>query len=110
MGFISEFKTFISKGNVMDMAVGVIVGGAFSSIVTSLCDDIISPVLGIFGGLNFNQFSLEIGGATLTYGNFITTVINFLIMAFVVFCLVKTLNTASARAADCSPLEIPNPP
>ncbi len=89
----------------MDMAVGVIIGGAFSSIVTSLCEDIISPILGIFGGLNFDQLAVQIGGATLTYGKFITAVINFLIMALVIFCIVKTVNAASAKAAKLAHLE-----
>ena len=98
--FLEEFKTFISRGNVMDMAVGVIIGGAFSNIVTSLVDDIINPILGIFGGINFDQLSVKLAGdATLNYGKFITAVINFLIMAFVVFVIVKTINTASARLA-----------
>ena len=77
--FLEEFKEFISRGNVMDMAVGVIIGGAFSSIVTSLVDDIINPILGIFGGINFDQLSVKLAGdATLNYGKFITAVINFL--------------------------------
>ena len=99
-GIISEFKDFVCRGNVMDMAVGVIIGGAFSSIVTSLCEDIISPLLGVFGGLNFDQLAVNIGGATLAYGKFITAVINFVIMAFIVFMIIKTLNAASAKAAQ----------
>ena len=92
-GFIHEFEKFISRGNVMDMAVGVIIGGAFSSIITSLVDDILSPILGIFGGLNFDELSLNImGDVTLKYGKFLTAVINFLIMALVIFCLVKAMN------------------
>ncbi len=90
--FISEFKTFIMRGNVMDLAVGVIIGGAFSAIVTSLTDDIISPILGIFGGVNFDQFVLEVNGASIAYGKFITAIINFLIMAFIIFLLVKGIN------------------
>ena len=77
-GFMNEFREFISRGNVMDMAVGVLIGGAFSSIVTSLTEDIISPVLGLFGGMNFDQLSLNIlGEVTLNYGKFTTAVINF---------------------------------
>ena len=69
-GFLQEFQKFISRGNVMDMAVGVIIGGAFSSIINSLVTDIISPILGIFGGMNFDNYSLKlIGDATLNYGN-----------------------------------------
>ena len=79
-GFISEFRDFISRGNVMDMAVGVLIGGAFSSIVTSLTEDVISPILGLFGGMNFDQLSVNIlGEVTLNYGKFITAVVNFLL-------------------------------
>ena len=93
-GFLSEFKTFIARGNVMDMAVGVIIGGAFSSITTSLITDIIMPVLGIFtDSISFAKLSVKAGPAVITYGNFIQAVLNFLIMAFVVFCLVKALNS-----------------
>ena len=92
-GFLAEFKTFIARGNVMDMAVGVIIGGAFSNITNSLINDIVMPVLGIFtSSVSFAELSVNIGPAVVTYGNFIQAVLNFLIMAFVVFCLVKTLN------------------
>lgn len=101
MGFVKEFKEFISRGNVIDLAVGVIIGGAFTGIVTSLNDDIISPLLGMIGGTDFSHLTLTLGSAesapTLTYGNFITAVINFLITAFVVFCLVKAVNSASSK-------------
>ena len=91
--FMDEFKAFINRGNVMSMAVGVIIGGAFTSIVNSLVNDIINPLLGVFGGLNFSEYSLPLKGeATLNYGNFITAVINFVIMAFVIFWLVKVIN------------------
>jgi large conductance mechanosensitive channel len=94
--FIKEFKEFISRGNVMDMAVGIIIGSAFTAIVTSLVDDIINPLLGLFGGMNFDQFSVTLlGEVTLNYGKFITAVINFLIMALVIFTLVKALNKAT---------------
>ena len=95
-GFIEEFKKFIMRGNVMDMAVGVIVGGAFTSIVTSLNQDILTPVLGIFGGTYFSNLKVTLGSGenapVLCYGNFITAVINFLITAFVIFVLVKAIN------------------
>ena len=95
-GFIEEFKKFIMRGNVMDMAVGVIVGGAFTSIVTSLNQDILTPVLGIFGGTDFSNLKVTLGSGenapVLCYGNFITDVINFLITAFVIFVLVKAIN------------------
>lgn len=94
--FLEEFKTFALKGNVMDMAVGVIIGAAFQSIVSSLVSDIISPLLGSFAGMNFDSLSVSINGATLAYGKFITAVINFLIMALVLFMIVKTINKISS--------------
>lgn len=98
--FIEEFKTFIARGNVVDMAVGVIIGGAFKAIVDSLVNDIINPLLGIFGGLNFSEYSLPLKGeATLNYGNFITSIISFLIMALVIFVMVKVLNGMAAKMA-----------
>lgn len=96
--FIKEFKTFVSRGNVLDMAVGVIIGGAFSSIVKSLVDDIINPLLGLFGGMNFDQLVLHLGSnVTLYYGKFITAVINFLIMSLLVFLIVKMMNQITVR-------------
>ena len=96
--FFKEFKEFSSKGNVMDMAVGIIIGGAFTAIVTSLVEDIISPILGLFGGLNFSEMSVTLlGDVTLNYGSFLTAIINFLIMALVIFALIKALNSASKR-------------
>ncbi len=96
--FFEEFKKFISKGNVMDMAVGIIIGGAFTSIVSSLVNDIINPILGLFGGVNFDQLAWNItGDVTLYYGKFITAVVNFLIMALIVFLLVKLMNKAMTR-------------
>ena len=96
--FMEEFKKFISKGNVMDMAVGIIIGGAFTSIVSSLVNDIINPLLGLFGGMNFDQLAWNItGDVTLYYGKFITAVVNFLIMAFIVFVLIKAINTAASK-------------
>ena len=93
-GLIGEFKDFISRGNAMDMAVGVIIGGAFSGIVTSLTEDIISPILGLFGGMNFDQLSVNIlGEVTLNYGKFITAIVNFLIMALIIFFIMKAVNT-----------------
>lgn len=100
-GLIEEFKKFIMRGNVMDMAVGVIVGGAFTAIVTSLNQDILTPILGIFGGIDFSNLKVTLGtGETapqLAYGNFITAVINFLITAFVIFMLVKCINVLNDR-------------
>ena len=100
-GFFTEFKKFIMRGNVMDMAVGVIVGGAFTAIVTSLNKDILTPVLGIFGGIDFSHLSLTLGegeaAPVLAYGNFITDILNFLITAFVIFILVKAINVLNDR-------------
>lgn len=91
--FLQEFKTFAMRGNVMDLAVGVIVGGAFSSITNSLINDIIMPIVGIFvSQASFADLTLSIGGAVITYGNFIQAVLNFVILAFVVFCMVKAVN------------------
>ena len=92
-----EFKEFMNRGNVLDMAVGVIIGAAFKDIVTSLVDNIISPVIGLFGGKNFDQYEFVIGEATIKYGSFITSVINFVIMAFVIFMMVKIINGISKK-------------
>lgn len=111
-GFFGEFKKFIMRGNVIDLAVGVIIGGAFQAIVKSLVDDIVMPVISLATkGVDFtNKFILlgegefatlaeaqEAGVAALAYGNFINAVLNFLIMAFVIFCLVKTINTINDK-------------
>ena len=100
-GFIAEFKKFILRGNVMDMAVGVIVGGAFTAIVTSLNQDILTPFLGIFGGTDFSNLYVVLGegenAPILYYGNFITAIINFLITAFVIFLLLKGINALSSK-------------
>ena len=95
---VNEFKEFISRGNVLDMAVGIIIGGAFTNVVSSLVKDIINPFLGLFGGMNFDRLSWNIvRDVTLNYGSFLTTILNFLIMAFVVFLIVKVMNTVSDR-------------
>lgn len=100
-GFFAEFKKFITRGNVIDMAVGVIIGGAFTAIVTSLNKDILTPLLGLIGGTDFSHLTLVMGegeeAPVLMYGSFITAVINFLITAFVIFVLVKTINAVSDR-------------
>lgn len=90
--FLEEFKTFALRGNVLDMAVGVIIGGAFQAIVSSLTNDVISPILGIAGSMDFTSFVFTINGSEIRYGAFITAVINFIIMAFIIFCLVKGIN------------------
>ena len=102
--FMEEFKQFIARGNVMDMAVGVIIGGAFSAITTSLINDIIMPLLGIFtGSISFAALSVTVGSAVIPYGNFIQAVLNFLIMAFVVFCLVKAINRFHRKKEEAPP-------
>lgn len=102
--FIAEFKAFIARGNVMDLAVGVIIGGAFSAITTSLIDDIVMPVLGIFtGSVSFAELSLTVNGAVIAYGNFIQAILNFVIMAFVVFCLIKAMNKLHRKKEEAPP-------
>lgn len=99
-GFINEFKEFISRGNVMDMAVGVIIGGAFSSIVTSLTTDIISPIIGIVGGTNFDTLCVNLfGEVTLYYGKFLTAVVNFLLISLIIFIMIKAMNALQEKAA-----------
>ena len=97
--FIDEFKTFISRGNVMDMAVGVVIGGAFSAIVTSLVDDVIGPVIGmITGGIDFGNLAIQLRSAKIMIGSFIQAVINFLIIALVLFTVIRTFNKAKELA------------
>ena len=105
--FFQEFKQFIARGNVMDMAVGVIIGGAFSSIITSLIDDIINPILGMFSGDGTAlAASLTIrlpGSSEIMLGSFINAVLNFLVMALVVFCLVKAINSLHRKKEETPP-------
>ena len=122
---IKEFQEFISKGNVMDLAVGVIIGGAFGLIVNSLVGDIIMPIVGsIFGGFDFSNYfippsssvtalSLEEAkkqGAVFAYGNFLTVVINFLILAWIIFLMVKAVNNLRRRLEKEKPVVPPAPP
>ncbi len=96
--FMNEFKKFISRGNVMDMAIGIIIGGAFTTIVSSFVEDIITPIIGLFGGMNFDEWKLHLlGDVTLSYGKFLTSVINFLIIALVLFMIIRMLNKTSER-------------
>lgn len=105
--FLQEFKQFAMRGNVMDLAVGVIVGGAFSAITTSLINDIIMPVIGIFvSETSFADLSVSVGQAEITYGNFIQAVLNFIIMAFIVFCMVKAINRLTQKKKE----DVPPPP
>ena len=108
--FIEEFKAFALRGNVMDMAIGVIIGGAFTSIVTSLTENLINPILGLFGGTDLSGFVLNLGGVELRYGAFITSIINFLIMAFVLFCLLKDGQQADQRSARSPKHPLRRPP
>ena len=100
---LKEFRNFVAKGNVMDMAVGIIVGAAFTAIVKSMVDDLINPVISLFtGGLDFSGLKVALGAgadaATFNYGSFINAIINFLIIAFVVFMLVRTVNKVKDAA------------
>jgi large conductance mechanosensitive channel len=124
MSFGSEFKEFALKGNVMDLAVGVIIGGAFGKIVDSLVGDIIMPVVGkIFGGLDFSNYFIALSGQTATnlveakkagavfaYGSFITILINFVILAFIIFLMVKQMNRLKREAPAAPPPPPAAPP
>lgn len=106
--FLQEFKEFAMRGNVIDLAVGVIIGAAFKAIVDSLVNDVISPALGLFLNQNFASLSFTFNGAEIKYGAFITAIINFVIMTFVIFLLVKILNVLSRkRAKQEEPAEEP---
>jgi large conductance mechanosensitive channel len=109
MGFIKEFKEFAMKGNVMDMAVGVIVGGAFGKIVTSLVDDVLMPIVGmLLGGVDFAKLSVSVRDATIVYGAFLQAVVDFLIIALVIFILVKNVNKLKKEEpAEEEPEETP---
>ena len=102
---LQEFKDFIAKGNVMDMAVGIIIGAAFTAIVTSLVDDLINPIISLFmGGIDFSGMGFRLSdgedGAIFAYGNFIMALINFLIIAWVVFLLVKMVNRVKGEEPE----------
>ena len=109
-GFFAEFKKFIMRGNVIDLAVGVIIGGAFQAIVSSLVDDIVTPLLGIIlGKVDFSSLAVKIGEATINYGKFITAIINFFIMALVIFAIIKVINDVSERLRKKPEEEEPDP-
>jgi len=92
---LKEFKTFITQGNVLDLAIGVIIGSAFGKIVTSLVDDIIMPIVGMFMGVkDFSSLTITVGTANVKYGNFIQVVVQFLIIAYVIFMLIKAANNS----------------
>lgn len=123
MSFMSEFRDFAMRGNVVDLAVGVIIGGAFGKIVGSLVDDIIMPVVGkIFGGLDFANYFIPLAGQTetvlaeakksgavLAYGSFVTVALNFVILAFIIFVMIKQINRLK-REAPAEPPAAPPPP
>ena len=101
MGILKEFKEFAMRGNVMDMAVCVIIGGAFGKIVSSLVDDVIMPVIGVLtGGVDFSKLSLMVGDAEVKYGMFIQNIIDFLIIAICIFSMIKVMNSISAKKKE----------
>ena len=101
MGFIQEFKAFAMRGNVMDMAVGVIIGGAFGKIITSLVDDILMPVIGVAtGGVDFSDLSVKIMDAEVKYGNFVQNIIDFLIVALCIFMMIKAMNKLTTKKKE----------
>jgi large conductance mechanosensitive channel len=124
MGFATEFKEFALKGNVMDLAVGVIIGGAFGKIVDSIVSDLIMPLVGrVLGGLDFNNYYLPLAGQTATnladakkagavfaYGSFITVALNFVILAFIIFIMVRQINKLRASVAPPPPPPAPPTP
>lgn len=111
-GFIGEFKEFVMRGNVMDMAVGVIIGGAFSSIVTALTDSFINPLIAVCTG-GTGEDGVQIGGqfvvngVAFNYGSFLSAVINFLIIAFILFCMMKAVNKAMSIGKKPEPIAAP---
>lgn len=101
---IKEFRDFVAKGNVLDLAVAVIIGGAFGAIVTSLVNDIIMPIIGIIlGGRDFSALAITVGEAAITYGNFIQAIVNFLIIAFVLFLIVRAANNMKKEEPPAPP-------
>ncbi len=107
--FFGEFKEFISKGNVMTMAVGIIIGSTFTAIVTSLVNDIITPLVGmIIGGVNFSGICVTVGSASIMFGTFIQAVINFILTAFILFLVVKAFNRFQKKKEE-EPAKAPEP-
>ena len=106
---LNDFKKFIMRGNVLDLAVAVIIGGAFGKIVTSLVDDIIMPLIGlIIGGIDFSSLAFTVGSAKVTYGNFINNVVDFLIIAFVIFLMVRAISNLEKMTSKPAPVSAPN--
>ena len=115
MGFVKEFKEFAMKGNVMDMAVGVIIGGAFGKIVSSLVDDVLMPIVGkLTGGVDFTSLAVTLGegdnAAKIAYGNFIQNVVDFLIVAFCIFLMLKGINKLNRKKEEAPAPEEPKGP
>ncbi len=107
--FFGEFKEFISKGNVMTMAVGIIIGSTFTAIITSLVNDIITPLIGmLIGGIDFSGISVTIGSASIMFGTFIQAVINFILTAFILFLIVKAFNKFQRKKKE-EPAKAPEP-
>lgn len=105
--FLKEFKEFAMRGNVMDMAVGIIIGAAFTAIVTSLVDDILSPIIGLLVQVDFNDLAVTIGSVDFRYGAFIMAIINFIIVAFALFIIIKALNKAASLGKKPAEEETP---
>ena len=111
MGFIKEFKEFAMKGNVMDMAVGVIIGGAFGKIVSSLVDDVLMPLIGMLtGGVDFTSLVAKVGDAEVKYGTFIQNIIDFLIIALCIFLMIKAMNKLNKKKEEEPAPEEPKGP
>ena len=103
---LKEFKAFVMRGNVLDLAVAVIIGGAFGKIISSLVNDILMPLIGIvMGGVDFAGLSVTVGSAVVTYGNFVQAIIDFLIVAWVIFLVVKSANATKKKEAPAPPAE-----
>ncbi len=103
---LKEFRDFINRGNVIDLAVAVILGGAFMAIVNSLVNDIIMPVIGaLLGGIDFTTLAIQVGDASIAYGNFIQAIINFLLIALVLFLIIRSMNRVNRKK-----VEAPAPP
>ena len=108
--FMKEFKEFISRGNVMDMAIGIIIGGAFTAIVTALVDSIITPLIGVIcGGIDFATWGVQVGDANIAFGALIDAIIKFLLIALVLFSIIKALNKAKEAAGKEEEPEEPAP-
>ena len=101
---LKEFRAFVMRGNVLDLAAAVIIGGAFGKIISSLVNDIIMPIIGlVMGGVNFSELSITVGAAVIKWGSFVQTVLDFLIVAFVVFLIVKIANSLKKTPAPADP-------